>query len=241
MHIAFLDANTDRSAFAARHSSEVAKFQALLAPVTRDWRYTAFKLPDGEAPETLTPDAFDGVIVSGSPASVHDDAPWVAGLLAMLRDAVAAGLPVFGACFGHQAVARALGGRVGRNPRGWVLGPVESQLRHPAPWSEACSVTLNAAHNEQVLTPPPGARVLGGTDATPYGHLAIGSTVFTTQYHPEITPDFMAGLIEELGSHDPADVPSEVIGNARSAMSKEVDNARMARWIADFFTQAHSV
>ncbi|WP_168192101.1 type 1 glutamine amidotransferase [Pararhodobacter marinus] len=240
MHIALLDANTDRSAFAARHSSEAEKFQALLAPVTQGWRYTAFKLPDGEAPDSLAPGTFDGVIVSGSPASVHDDAPWVAGLLAMLRDSILAGMPVFGACFGHQAVARALGGRVGRNPGGWVLGRVESDLRDPASWTAAGPVALNAAHNEQVLMPPPGARVLGGTEATPYGHLAIGNTVFTTQYHPEITPDFMAALIEELASHDPADVPAEALARARASLDQNVDNGRMARWIADFFAQASS-
>ena len=50
----------------------------------------------------------------------------------------------------------------------------------------------------------------------------------------------MAALIEELASHDPADVPAEAIARARASLDQNVDNGRMARWIADFFAQATS-
>src|SRR5579862_6693195 len=36
--------------------------------------------------------------------------PWVAGELALLRDAIAAQVPVLGLCFGGQALSLALGG-----------------------------------------------------------------------------------------------------------------------------------
>ena len=231
MHIAFLDANTDRSAFAARHASEMDKFRALLGPVAPDWRYRNFKVTEGELPASL--DGFDGIIVSGSPASVNDANDWIDGLLTTIRAAVDARVPVFGACFGHQAVARALGGTVAKNPDGWVLGRVETVNHTPVHWmSEApATMALNAAHNEQVVTPPPGATVLGGTAQVPHAQLALGNTVFTTQYHPEITRDFMADLI----THLQGDVPAPVLAGAQAALPLSLDDAVMARCIAAFF------
>lgn len=31
-------------------------------------------------------------------------------------------LPMIGVCYGHQIIARALGGKISRNPGGWELG-----------------------------------------------------------------------------------------------------------------------
>src|SRR5690349_19432025 len=60
-----------------------------------------------------------GVIVTGSPLSVIDEAPWMLELgQALLRLDV----PVLGVCFGHQLLARVAGGRVVLNPRGREIG-----------------------------------------------------------------------------------------------------------------------
>ena len=234
MHIAFLDANIDRSPLAARNPSEVEKFRALLHPHAPDLVLHDFRATDGAFPEGLAD--FDGVMVSGSPASVHDDRAWIARLLDLIRTAVAQDLPVFGACFGHQAVAQALGGTVGRNPQGWVLGRVQVPTLSPAAWMTGgpASVGLHAAHNEQVLVPPPGARVLGGTEATPHGHLALGTRVFSTQYHPEITSAFMDELIEALEG----DIDPDALARARASRADPLDSGLMAGWIARFFAQA---
>ena len=231
MHIAFLDTNTDRSALATRHASEVMKFRTLLEPVAPDWQFHDFRVTEGAFPGALA--GFDGVMISGSPASVNDPAPWVARLMDTIRQAVAAEVPVFGACFGHQAVAAALGGTVGYNPQGWVLGRVETVNHSPAPWMSGAkpAMALHAAHKEQVTALPPGARVLAGTDSVPHGHLALGARVFTTQYHPEITPDFMADLIEEMAP----ELAPELTKAARASLPGPLDDALMADWIARFF------
>lgn len=234
MHIAFLDANTDRSPLAARNPSEAEKFRALLQPHAPELVLHDFRATEGAFPEGLA--GFDGIMVSGSPASVNDDGAWIARLLNLIREAVAAELPVFGACFGHQAVAQALGGTVGRNPQGWVLGRVQVPTLARAPWMPGApvSVGLHAAHNEQVLVPPPGARTLGGTEATPHGHLALGLRVFSTQYHPEITSAFMDELIEALED----EIAPEAIARARTSRAEPLDSGLMAEWIAHFFAQA---
>src|SRR5262245_21298557 len=87
------------------------------------WRL--IRTDEGEAvPERM--DEFAGLVFMGGPMSVNDGLPWIAPVLALIRTAVAADVPVLGHCLGGQLVAKALGGEVGRNPVkeiGW--GPVE--------------------------------------------------------------------------------------------------------------------
>ena len=234
MHLAILMANTDESDFADRHPRDGAKFTALIRSVRPGWTTQVFAVKDGEFPADLTP--FDGAIITGSPASVHDPDPWIADLLALIRRMVAARLPVFGACFGHQAVALALGGQVGPNPGGWVLGRTDTHLTDPAPWMDGLPATtsLYAAHVEQVTALPAQARALTTSPECPVGGFAMGRHVYTTQYHPEMSPGFIAALIDHLAPAKPADV----ITRARASLDRPADTQPFADSIARFFEQA---
>lgn len=234
MHLAILMANTDESDFAAAHPRDGAKFTALIQAVRPDWTTQVFAVKDGEFPTDLT--AFDGAMITGSPASVHDKAPWIADLLALIRQMTAARLPLFGACFGHQAIALALGGQVGPNPGGWVFGRTETHVTDPAPWMDPLpqSTGLYAAHVEQVTAMPTDARALTTSPECPVGGFAIGAHVYTTQYHPEMSPAFIAALIEHLKDDKPADV----IARARASLDSPADTQPFAESIARFFEQA---
>ncbi|OGV72483.1 MAG: glutamine amidotransferase [Methylophilales bacterium RIFCSPHIGHO2_02_FULL_57_10] len=59
---------------------------------------------------------FSGLVFMGGPMSVNDNLPWIAPVLQLIREAVAADIPVLGHCLGGQLMAKALGGTVGRNP-----------------------------------------------------------------------------------------------------------------------------
>lgn len=222
MHIAVLMANTDDSAFAAQHPGDGSKFETLLHEVRPDWRVSVYAVKDGQFPAMGA--VYDGWIITGSPASVHDDAAWVGQLEALIRRLVAEEQPLFGACFGHQAIAKALGGVVGDNPGGWVFGLTETVM-------EGTQMRLYAAHREQVLQVPEGAVVQGGNAQTPVGSFAIGRGVLTTQYHPEMTPEFMAALVAEYG----AKLPPEVAAQARGSLARLADRGAIAERIVRFF------
>ncbi|GAB4271609.1 MAG: type 1 glutamine amidotransferase [Pararhodobacter sp.] len=236
MHIALLDTNTDDSAFGRSHPDEAQKFRVLMAPVAPDWAIDGFKVSAGEFPQALSD--FDGIMISGSVASVNDPTPWIARLKDLIREAHATGIPVFGACFGHQAIAAALGGTVGPNPQGWVLGRYETSNHCPAPWMHDAgpTMTLHAAHKEQVLTLPPGATIHAGTPDVPHGLMSVGARVFSTQYHPELDTDFMHGLLD----HMQGEVAPELLDSARSSLDGPVHDALMAEWIKAFFDQART-
>ena len=233
MHIALLVTNIDDSAFAARHPGDGEKFDQLLRSQRPDWRVSLFNLPQQGFPESL--DTFDGFLIGGSPASVHDDAPWIARLAPLVRQIVSGGQPLFGACFGHQAIAVALGGTVARNPGGWVLGVTETTMDGAAPWmaGDGGPVRMNAAHLEQVTRLPAGATVIGGNPDCPVGSFRVGTSVFTTQYHPEMTPDFIEALVEELAPT----LPPGVADRARASLNQPAERDRVAGWIVRFFEQ----
>ncbi|WP_054006616.1 type 1 glutamine amidotransferase [Cypionkella psychrotolerans] len=227
MHIAVLVANTDESDFAQAHPKDGAKFAALLQGLRPGWRVSAFSVKDGDFPaEGLR---FDGWIITGSPASVHDSDAWVGRLFGLIRQIVERGEPLFGACFGHQAIAVALGGVVGENPGGWVFGAVETMM-------EGVQIRLYAAHREQVLRVPGGAVVLGGNADCAVGSFAMGRRVLTTQYHPEMTQGFMTALVAEYADKLPAEVAVQARTSLDVAADRDVIAARMVR----FFEEAAS-
>lgn len=226
MHIAILVTNTDESDFAQAHPKDGQKFSDLLWRVRPDWTFDVYQVKDGHFPDTLD---FDGILITGSPASVHDGAPWIARLEELVRDALTQKTPMFGACFGHQIIARALGARVGYNPQGWVFGRVETEFLRTSQHT-----ALYAAHKEQVLDLPAGAEIVARTDGCEIAGFSIGAHVLTTQYHPEMTGNFMSALIAEFADT----LGWDIADRARGTMAQNTDMDALAEWIAQFYEGA---
>jgi GMP synthase-like glutamine amidotransferase len=80
-------------------------------------------------------DACDGYLITGSPAGVYDDKPWIAPLAEFVRQSQAR-VPMVGICFGHQLMAHALGGQVVKSPKGWGIGLHSYRVAEVEPWME---------------------------------------------------------------------------------------------------------
>lgn len=234
MHLAILMTNTDESAFAQAHPKDGEKFTAMVHSVRPDWQLTSYTVKDGIFPPDIN--AFDGVMVTGSPASVLDQDPWVAQLLTTIRDAHTACTPMFGACYGHQAIALALGGEIGPNPAGWVFGLTHATLTDRADWMANLPETFPqyAAHIEAVTRLPEGATPIATSDTCAISGFRIGTTIYTTQNHPEMTPAFIKALVTEY--HDK--LPDGVGQAAHASLTQDVDRTQYAETIARFFEQA---
>lgn len=234
MRLAILMTNTDESEFAHRFPKDGEKFAALIHSVRPDWVCESYSVKDGVFPEQL--DGYDGIIITGSPASVRDSDPWVARLLQTIRDAFGAKIPLFGACFGHQAIALALGGKIADNPNGWSFGLVETEVQSPKQWMRSLGSKFNqfAAHNEVVEVPPDNAEVLTTAPGVACNGFAIGTGVYTTQNHPEISRGFFTALLDEYENK----LPTDVMKKARQSMSRQDDNLAFAETVAAFFEQA---
>lgn len=234
MHLAILMTNTDESAFAQAHPKDGEKFTALIQRVRPGWTASVFAVKDEQFPETL--DGIDGAMITGSPSSVLGAAPWIARLLALIRDLHARHIPMFGACFGHQAIALALGGQIGRNPGGWVHGLTRNRMLDRPNWARDLpdEVRLYGSHVEQVTALPPDARpIMQGPDC-PVSGFALGNRIYTTQHHPEMTHDFITALTEELAG----DMGAAVHAQAVASLAQRSDMDAFAESIARFFEQA---
>ncbi len=110
---------------------EAARRRGIAVDVWDAWR--------GAPPPS--PVGYDLLVPLGSAASAYDDSvPWLTAELELLRAAAASDMAVLGVCFGAQALARVLGGAVGRADLpevGWyMIETAAPDLIAPGPWLE---------------------------------------------------------------------------------------------------------
>ncbi len=136
------------------------------------------------------PESPAGVVVTGSSAMVSHREPWSERTAEWLARAALRGTPVLGICYGHQLLAHALGGAVGRNPRGREIGTVMVRSLEPAQRDALFGVwgaaePAHVTHLESVLALPAGAVRLAESDLDPVQAFSAGERAWGVQFHPE--------------------------------------------------------
>ena len=223
MTVGILQCGAPPEALHPRFGSYGAMVRRMLGP---GQGATVLDVTEGALP--ASPTACNAYVLTGSPAGVYEDLPWIAGLIGFLREARGRAKLV-GLCFGHQAMAEAFGGRVVKSPDGWGLGLHRYGVRHRARWmGDALHVDAPASHQDQVVACPPGARVTVASAFTPYAGLDYGDAI-SFQFHPEFDAAFNVALIEaERDHYGPLADP------AIASYGKPDDCARVGRWISRF-------
>ncbi len=153
----------------------------LIARKVRELGVYAEIFPVGVDPSQLRDHA--GIILSGGPSSVFDEASPQpqAGLFAL-------GKPMLGICYGHQLIARYLGGTVERGDT-HEFGSATLQLRADGVLFEGLSSEQQVwmSHGDHVARPPAGFAILADTDeceVAAMGHETL--RVYGLQFHPEV-------------------------------------------------------
>lgn len=189
-----------------------------------------FDVAAGALPDAA---AFDGVIITGSAAGVYEDHDWLPPLFDWIRSARGKTRMV-GVCFGHQAMAQALGGRVEKSDRGWGVGLHRYDVISEEAWMEPAvgSVALPASHQDQVVEQPPEARVILSSAFTPFAGLAWGEDAMSLQPHPEFSPEFTSALT--AGRYDRMD--AGLVDRALDSLKAPNDRAQVGGWIRNFLS-----
>jgi GMP synthase (glutamine-hydrolysing) len=139
----------------------------------------------------------DAFVITGSASSVTERAPWILRAEQLVRAIVGARRPLLGICFGHQIIARALGGEVVRNPRGREIGtmPLQRVADDPIFAGLPRAFDVHGTHADVVARLPPGAEVLATTPRDPVAAFRVGDRARGVQFHPEFDADVMRGYL----------------------------------------------
>jgi len=232
MHFGILQCDSVRPDLRESFGDYPDMFRRRLSALDDDLAFSTWNLPAGSFPES--PAAVDGWLITGSKRSVYEDEPWIAQAHELVRAIDAARAPLVGVCFGHQLVARALGGEVER--AGWGVGVHTTRIGEPQPWMRPAARTLSllVSHQDQVTKPPQRARVLAGHDFCPYDIMAIDDHIITFQGHPEFERGYSRALME---------IRRETLGEATyregvASLQSEVQGELAARWMLAFVGRA---
>jgi GMP synthase-like glutamine amidotransferase len=222
MKLAILETGRPPGDLAERFGDYPRMFAELLGP---EFEAERFDVEAGWFPD---PGNHDAILITGSPAGVYEDLPWIPALLDFIRSAD--DRKMVGICFGHQAMAEALGGHVEKSDKGWGAGLHRYSVIGDERWIDATGdIAIPASHQDQVIVQPPNTEVVAMSDFTPYAALAwTDRPAISFQFHPEFSPAFAKALIAER--YDIVPDPDAAI----ASLDAPNDNARVAGWIRRF-------
>lgn len=200
-------------------------------------------LDEGEQPPAWQ--SFDGLIVMGGAMGCYerDAYPWLDGELRLIGEAVAAGKPYWGVCFGAQLLAAALGAHVAPGPAP-ELGVSEVEL------------TADAAADPIFAAAPARFRCLqwhGDTYELPVGAVQLARSTqyeqqafahgraYGLQFHLEVDAELarrwaeVPAYVEELERHDGAGAAAQMVEDVAAIEAESASLARelFGRWLSE--------
>ncbi len=148
-------------------------------------------VPFQQADKALDRIGLKGIILSGGPASVHEQASPKAPERVFTR-----GIPVLGICYGEQAMCAQLGGAVEPSDHR-EFGRAYVQVQQACGlfdgvWEKGERHQVWMSHGDRVTGIPPGFQVVATSEGAPFAAIADEQRQFyATQFHMEVvhTPD----------------------------------------------------
>jgi len=225
MRLAILETGRPPGDLSERFGDYPSMFERLLGD---SFDIDVFEARAGQIPEPTTHHAY---LITGSPAGVYEPLPWIEPLLEFIRDSKQARM--VGVCFGHQAMAQALGGRVEKSHKGWSTGLHRYDIVERQPWMDSSDpIAIPASHQDQVVVQPPNTTIVARSDFTPHAALAwTDRPAISFQFHPEFSPDFAKALIRARSDALPNPEP------ALQSLDEPNDTETVGRWIRNFLQE----
>lgn len=230
MKLGILKCDSVSAPFVAEHGQYPQMFANLLLPADPSLEFVVFDVERGEFPQTI--DDVDAYLITGSRHGVNDGYPWISTLEDWVRNLNAGHKKVVGICFGHQLIAKALGGEVIKSPKGWGVGMSKNNVTRHKSWMKPLKDEFNilVSHQDQVVVLPKDAEILASSTFCPNYMMQIGPNLLSIQGHPEFTKSYSAALMVSR---------EDTIGDAEfekgmASLEAHEDDALIAQWIVQF-------
>jgi GMP synthase (glutamine-hydrolysing) len=204
-----------------------AQYAQLIARRVREARVYSEVIPHTATVEDIKDKDPQAIVLSGGPASVYaDGAPQLNPAMFDL------GVPVFGICYGFQAMAQALGGTVaktGTSEYGRTdLNVSGGQLHSDLPTTQPVWMS----HGDAVTAAPDGFDVVATSSGAPVAAFENRERRLAgVQYHPEVmhTPhgqQVLSRFLHEFAGIDSSWTPANIADSLVEQVRNQIGNGR---------------
>ena len=230
MKLGILKTDTVRPEWVPQFGEYPDMFAALLGGLDPAIEFVTYDVESGVFPES--PDEVDAYLITGSKSSVYDDKDWIRKLEDFVGELHAREKKMVGICFGHQLIARALGGVAEKSSKGWGVGLHTHQFTRSAAWHDQGEADFDilVSHQDQVTQLPEGATALARSEFCENAVFQIGDHILTLQGHPEFVPEYSREIMEFRREM----IGEEAYCNGVASLASSPQNERIGRWILNF-------
>lgn len=153
----------------------------------------------------------DAVILTGSHSMVTHEESWSLEVEKWLPKLIEDKVPLLAICYGHQLLAKSLGGVSGYHENGMEIGSVDINLEENAKNDEIFSKLQNSfkahtIHSQTVIKLPKNATRLAFNNHDKNHAFRVGSCAWGVQFHPEFDENIMNLYIKEVAKKKDLDV-----------------------------------
>jgi GMP synthase (glutamine-hydrolysing) len=212
--VLILDFGSQYSQLIARRVREANVFCELV-PGTTPWAELAKKTPSA-------------LILSGGPASVYEP-----GAPQVDPEALRAGIPVLGICYGMQLIAHHLGGEVAPGSHR-EFGPAMLEIEDAGGLFAGLPAEMPVwmSHGDNIPRMPPGFRALARSANSPYAAFTNETGIMGIQFHPEVvhTPhgrDILRNFLYRVSGLSPTWTAGSYIAEAVDSIRSTVAGGRV--------------
>jgi len=209
-------------------------FDELFGPFADELEINYYFVVDEIFPESV--DDCDAYMTSGSKSSVNDQSEWIKRLQNFIQKLYQANIPFVGICFGHQLIAKALGGSVEKSSKGWGVGVHNHKLLERKTWmsDDLDNLHLVVSHQDQISKLPAATQVLASSYFCAYGMIQVGECFLGIQGHPEFSRSYSASLMQLRK----ATIPEKVRNVGGISLNQKTNSFDVAGSIINFIKKS---
>lgn len=205
-------------------------FFQLFDSIRADITYQVYNVKKSNFPAEISRDEL--YLITGSNSGVYEDADWIKELICFVQKLHTNEAKLTGICFGHQLIAKALGGKVTKSEKGWGTGIRTSRIISSKALSyfPTGEMSIHYNHHDQVVKLPGEAELFATSEFCPHEGFMVGDHIITFQGHPEYTSDYNRHLILNHAQDEPENVKATAL---ESINSKVAQGDLAAKWMLD--------